>query len=240
MAAAIKGDTCIASGVVGEGTTAEADFHHALTFAATYQAPVILNVVNNQWAISSFQGIAGGGGSDLRRSCRRVRHPRAPRRRQRLPGGDRSDPLGERAGEAQPRSDAHRVGHVPGERALDVGRPVEVPTARRVEGVAARRPDRSAGRAPGRRSGRGRDEQQAELEDEVRRETCGPRPRKPRATAPCSTAVSRAAGASSKTCSRRCPRTCRRQRERAGGHDVTAMAMNVAIRSALDVMLGSR
>ena len=25
---AIKGDTCIASGVVGEGTTAEADFHH--------------------------------------------------------------------------------------------------------------------------------------------------------------------------------------------------------------------
>ncbi|MDP9464718.1 MAG: 3-methyl-2-oxobutanoate dehydrogenase (2-methylpropanoyl-transferring) subunit alpha, partial [Actinomycetota bacterium] len=63
MASAIKGDTCIASGVVGEGTTAEADFHHALTFATTYQAPVILNVVNNQWAISSFQGIAGGGGS---------------------------------------------------------------------------------------------------------------------------------------------------------------------------------
>ena len=60
MASAIKGDTHIASGVVGEGTTAEADFHHALTFAATYQAPVILNVVNNQWAISSFQGIAGG------------------------------------------------------------------------------------------------------------------------------------------------------------------------------------
>jgi 2-oxoisovalerate dehydrogenase E1 component subunit alpha len=63
MAAAIAGDTCIASGVVGDGTTAEADFHYALTFAATYQAPVILNVVNNQWAISSFQGIAGGGGS---------------------------------------------------------------------------------------------------------------------------------------------------------------------------------
>ena len=60
MASAIKGDTAIASGVVGEGTTAEADFHHALTFAATYQAPVILNVVNNQWAISSFQALAGG------------------------------------------------------------------------------------------------------------------------------------------------------------------------------------
>jgi 2-oxoisovalerate dehydrogenase E1 component alpha subunit len=63
MASAIKGDTRIASGVVGEGTTAEADFHHALTFATTYQAPVILNVVNNQWAISSFQGIAGGSHS---------------------------------------------------------------------------------------------------------------------------------------------------------------------------------
>ncbi|MEM7279020.1 MAG: thiamine pyrophosphate-dependent enzyme, partial [Pseudomonadota bacterium] len=45
---------------VGDGSTAEADFHHALTFAAVYQAPVILNVVNNQWAISTFQGMAGG------------------------------------------------------------------------------------------------------------------------------------------------------------------------------------
>ena len=63
MASAIKGDTRIASGMVGEGTTAEADFHHALTFATTYQAPVILNIVNNQWAISTFQGIAGGNQS---------------------------------------------------------------------------------------------------------------------------------------------------------------------------------
>ena len=75
MASAIKGDTCIASGVVGEGTTAEADFHHALTFAATYRAPVILNVVNNQWAISSFQGIAGGRDRDVRLAGDRLRHP---------------------------------------------------------------------------------------------------------------------------------------------------------------------
>jgi len=34
--------------------------HYALTFASVYRAPVILNIVNNQWAISSFQGIAGG------------------------------------------------------------------------------------------------------------------------------------------------------------------------------------
>jgi 2-oxoisovalerate dehydrogenase E1 component alpha subunit len=60
MAAAIKGTDDVASAWIGEGATAEADFHHALTFAAVYQAPVLLNVVNNQWAISTFQGVAGG------------------------------------------------------------------------------------------------------------------------------------------------------------------------------------
>ncbi len=60
MASAIKGEDHIAATWVGDGATAEADFHHALTFAAVYQAPVILNIVNNQWAISTFQGFAGG------------------------------------------------------------------------------------------------------------------------------------------------------------------------------------
>ncbi len=60
MASALKGEKHIAASWVGDGSTAEADFHHALTFAAVYQAPVILNVVNNQWAISTFQGTAGG------------------------------------------------------------------------------------------------------------------------------------------------------------------------------------
>jgi 2-oxoisovalerate dehydrogenase E1 component alpha subunit len=60
MASAIKGDTKIASGWIGDGATAESDFHTGLTFAHVYRAPVILNVVNNQWAISSFQAIAGG------------------------------------------------------------------------------------------------------------------------------------------------------------------------------------
>jgi 2-oxoisovalerate dehydrogenase E1 component alpha subunit len=60
MASAIKGDTRIASAWIGDGATAEADFHTALTFAHVYRAPVILNVVNNQWAISTFQAIAGG------------------------------------------------------------------------------------------------------------------------------------------------------------------------------------
>jgi 2-oxoisovalerate dehydrogenase E1 component alpha subunit len=60
MASAIKNDTRIASAWIGDGATAEADFDTALTFAHVYHAPVILNVVNNQWAISTFQAIAGG------------------------------------------------------------------------------------------------------------------------------------------------------------------------------------
>ena len=60
MATAIKGDSKIASAWIGDGATAESDFHTALTFAHVYSAPVILNVVNNQWAISAFQDIAGG------------------------------------------------------------------------------------------------------------------------------------------------------------------------------------
>lgn len=59
MASAAKGDTRIAAAWCGEGSTAEGDFHSACTFAAVYRAPVILNVVNNQWAISSFSGFAG-------------------------------------------------------------------------------------------------------------------------------------------------------------------------------------
>ncbi len=59
MASAIKGDSRIAATWVGEGSTAEGDFHSACTFAAVYNAPVILNVINNQGAISSFSGFAG-------------------------------------------------------------------------------------------------------------------------------------------------------------------------------------
>ncbi|HEX4152546.1 MAG TPA: thiamine pyrophosphate-dependent enzyme [Steroidobacteraceae bacterium] len=60
MASALKGEDHVAASWIGEGSSAEADFHYALLFASVYQAPVILNVVNNQWAISTFQGYAGG------------------------------------------------------------------------------------------------------------------------------------------------------------------------------------
>jgi 2-oxoisovalerate dehydrogenase E1 component alpha subunit len=60
MASAYKGDHRIAVSWIGEGSTAEPDFHHALTFSSVYRAPVVLNIVNNQWAISSHQEVAGG------------------------------------------------------------------------------------------------------------------------------------------------------------------------------------
>ena len=60
MASAARGDTRIAAVWCGEGSTAEGDFHSAMTFGAVYNAPCIFNVVNNQWAISSFSGFAGG------------------------------------------------------------------------------------------------------------------------------------------------------------------------------------
>ena len=61
MASAISGDTKIATAWVGDGATAEGDVHAGMVFASTFKAPVVLNIVNNQWAISTFQGFAKGG-----------------------------------------------------------------------------------------------------------------------------------------------------------------------------------
>lgn len=59
MASASKGDTRISAVWCGEGSTSEGDFHNGLTFASVYNTPCIFNVVNNQYAISSFSGFAG-------------------------------------------------------------------------------------------------------------------------------------------------------------------------------------
>jgi len=60
MASALRSGTAIASAWIGEGATSESDFHSALVFASTYQAPVILNIVNNHWAISTPEDFARG------------------------------------------------------------------------------------------------------------------------------------------------------------------------------------
>ena len=118
MASAIKGDTRIASGWIGDGATAEADFHTALTFAHVYRAPVILNVVNNQWAISTFQAIAGGEATTF--AARGIGCGIASLR---VDGNDflavlRGVALGRRARAQQPRPDADRVAHLPGRRRI--------------------------------------------------------------------------------------------------------------------------
>jgi 2-oxoisovalerate dehydrogenase E1 component subunit alpha len=60
MAARYKGSDQVTASWIGDGTTAEGDFHGALTLASSYKAPVILNVVNNQFAISTHQNMAIG------------------------------------------------------------------------------------------------------------------------------------------------------------------------------------
>src|SRR3989442_4081291 len=52
MAAKISGDPVVAVGVCGDGATSEGDFNEALNFAGVFQAPVVLVVQNNGWAIS--------------------------------------------------------------------------------------------------------------------------------------------------------------------------------------------
>ena len=63
MAAAIRGESYIASAWIGEGATAESDFHSGLLFASVYNAPVVFNIVNNQWAISTPESVARGQAS---------------------------------------------------------------------------------------------------------------------------------------------------------------------------------
>lgn len=65
MANALRGDGGIAAGWIGDGATASNDFHAALLTASVYKPPVILCIVNNQWAISTFTGLAVGAGGTL-------------------------------------------------------------------------------------------------------------------------------------------------------------------------------
>jgi pyruvate dehydrogenase E1 component alpha subunit len=52
MAAKISGDPVVSVGVCGDGATSEGDFNEALNFAGVFQAPVVMVVQNNGWAIS--------------------------------------------------------------------------------------------------------------------------------------------------------------------------------------------
>ncbi len=150
MAAAIKGEDHIAAAWIGEGSSAEPDFHHALTFAAVYRAPVILNVVNNQWAISTFQGFAGGEAQVVRGAGSRLRHSRHSRRRQRLSRRARGHRLGGPARSSGRGTDVDRTRDVSRVGAFDQRRSVALSSEGRRGAVAARRSDRSSEEPPDR------------------------------------------------------------------------------------------
>lgn len=61
MASAYRGLDEVCISWLGDGTSAQGDFHYAVNFASTFKPPVILNVVNNQWAISTHANLATGG-----------------------------------------------------------------------------------------------------------------------------------------------------------------------------------
>ena len=52
MASAYKGDDSLALAYIGEGSTAEGDFHEALTFASVYHAPV--SALHHQQSMGDF------------------------------------------------------------------------------------------------------------------------------------------------------------------------------------------
>ena len=61
MASAYKGVDEVTITWLGDGTSAQGDYHYGLNFASTFKPPIILNVVNNQWAISTHKNLATGG-----------------------------------------------------------------------------------------------------------------------------------------------------------------------------------
>jgi 2-oxoisovalerate dehydrogenase E1 component alpha subunit len=61
MAFAYRGERRVVGAWIGDGTSAQGDFHYALNFASVYCPPCVLNVVDNQWAISTHRAQSTGG-----------------------------------------------------------------------------------------------------------------------------------------------------------------------------------
>ena len=79
MAAAIKGDSRIAMGWIGDGATAEGDFHSAMTFAAVYNVPVVLAAVEQPVGDLELLRDCRRRARDLRPARGRLRHRGAAR-----------------------------------------------------------------------------------------------------------------------------------------------------------------
>jgi 2-oxoisovalerate dehydrogenase E1 component alpha subunit len=61
MAFAYRGERRVVGSWMGDGTTAQGDFHYGLNFASIYRPPCVLHVVDNQWAISTHRDLSTGG-----------------------------------------------------------------------------------------------------------------------------------------------------------------------------------
>jgi 2-oxoisovalerate dehydrogenase E1 component alpha subunit len=61
MAFAYRGERRVVGAWIGEGTSAQGDFHYALNFGSVYRPPCVMHVVDNQWAISTHRNLATGG-----------------------------------------------------------------------------------------------------------------------------------------------------------------------------------
>ncbi len=136
-------------GLDRDGSTAESDFHAALVFASTYKAPVVLNIVNNQWAISTFQASPRRFG-DVRGTRPWLRHPRRSGSTAMTISRSMPSPMGDRACAAQSRTDSDRIRHLPRRRAFDLGRSVGLSSQDRIRRLAARRPGDPAEEPPDR------------------------------------------------------------------------------------------
>lgn len=68
MAFAYRGERRVVGTWIGDGTAAQGDFHHALNFASVFKPPVVLHVVDNQWAISTHRNLATGGATFAERA----------------------------------------------------------------------------------------------------------------------------------------------------------------------------
>ena len=53
FASKLRNEGSVVATFFGDGSTSEGDFHEAMNFAATFQAPVVFFCQNNQWAIST-------------------------------------------------------------------------------------------------------------------------------------------------------------------------------------------
>ena len=129
MASAIMGDTKIASGWIGDGATAETDFHSALVFASVYRRPSssISSTISGRSRPTRGSPAARAPNSRPARTA-----TASPRCASTATISSRSTPprMGGRAGARQSGPDRDRMGHLPRRAHSTSDDPSEIPAGR--------------------------------------------------------------------------------------------------------------